>query len=753
MTTFCVYDGQDSISRTEYENTRMKSVLKPLEIKDPISAVTSERICELSEANAASKTCAHTVYIDGSCVGNGSNNAKAGIGLFWGDNHPWNISNALTQEHGEILTNNKAELRAAIRAVEIAREHNLDKLVINSDSKYVVLGITQWINQWLKNNWKNASGDKVKNKEDWTRLLSLVGDCDVEITWNHVPGHSGVAGNEEADSLAVQGANGISRGIKMSADLDIPSNNVGASSRTSSPVNTNNAESSIMGQTDREEQLKTPARSIDTGKRTPARSIGRNLSDTPIPGCINGFNTTQKRKKTVTDTEKGNVTLTSEEGKFFRIVTNIETVLENVLLEIHQTRQESFSFKQEVCSKLETLPMKQNVIEESISNLSKDFATNRDKTINQMEKTNKIVSEMDKSSCDRTAKEVKSGIVELQKDIHSRIEIIKNCTQTTDNSVKTLKRDLDMTSRAYSADIENLQSSNRDMQESISEVKRTVNRTKDTISDIERSMSVFSEPDGFTKINQTSKPNPKDGANSSSVITVDSVKTTDDQEITFASIASRNKTSGTMDSLSEENKQNEPIELDLGNIDEEITINKDISLTERNQVNRHTQNRPERANDEERIESYRKPLVCLIGDSISGQVAASYLGKATNSFVKKLRAPKIEDIVKHTNDVKGAKVVVIHSGINNLREKECTSTSVLTLKEAVLGLKEASPDSKFLISKAAPVGRRALEIERNIFNAEAEKSLTDTIDNNLSYIDHGNLANRGSIVKDLLPIR
>ena len=57
MTAFCVYDGQDSISRTEYENTRMKSVLKPLEIKNPISAVTSERICELSEANAASKTC------------------------------------------------------------------------------------------------------------------------------------------------------------------------------------------------------------------------------------------------------------------------------------------------------------------------------------------------------------------------------------------------------------------------------------------------------------------------------------------------------------------------------------------------------------------------------------------------------------------------------------------------------------------------------------------------------------------------
>ena len=124
MTTFCVYDGQDSISRSDYENTRMQTVLKPLEIKDPISAEISES--EVSEAKAGSKTCAHTVYIDGSCVGNGSNNAKAGIGLFWGDNHPWNISNALVQEDREILTNNRAELRAAIRAVEIAREHKLD---------------------------------------------------------------------------------------------------------------------------------------------------------------------------------------------------------------------------------------------------------------------------------------------------------------------------------------------------------------------------------------------------------------------------------------------------------------------------------------------------------------------------------------------------------------------------------------------------------------------------------------------------
>ena len=161
---FCVFDGQDMLSRTEYENSRMKSTLDTCEINDPISAQSSESSCEKSEAKRVSKPTVHTVYIDGSSVGNGSNKAKAGIGLFWGDNHPWNISNALAQEDGEMLTNNKAELRAAIRAVEIAREHRLDKLVINSDSKYVVLGITEWINQWQKNNWKTSSGDKVKKQ-------------------------------------------------------------------------------------------------------------------------------------------------------------------------------------------------------------------------------------------------------------------------------------------------------------------------------------------------------------------------------------------------------------------------------------------------------------------------------------------------------------------------------------------------------------------------------------------------------------
>ena len=64
-----------------------------------------------------------------------------------------------------------------------------------------------------KNNWKTSNGDKVKKQtnKNWTRLHSLVLECDIDITWTHVPGHSGIAGNEEADSLTVKRANGNSR--------------------------------------------------------------------------------------------------------------------------------------------------------------------------------------------------------------------------------------------------------------------------------------------------------------------------------------------------------------------------------------------------------------------------------------------------------------------------------------------------------------------------------------------------------------
>ena len=126
--------------------------------------------------------------------------------MFGGDGNPWNSSIALTAD--STPTNNKAELTAAIKAIQQASEYNLKELIINSDSKYVINGATKWVQKWMDNGWKTSSGDEVKNKEEWTELVNVIKSTNISITWKHVQAHSGIAGNEEADRLAMRAAKG-----------------------------------------------------------------------------------------------------------------------------------------------------------------------------------------------------------------------------------------------------------------------------------------------------------------------------------------------------------------------------------------------------------------------------------------------------------------------------------------------------------------------------------------------------------------
>ena len=95
-------------------------------------------------------------------------------------------------------TNNRMELMAAIKALE-----EIDKdyeITLYTDSNYVKDGITSWISNWKKNNWKTASKKDVKNKELWMRLDEAIKDKNISWVW--VKGHAGNAGNEQADYLA-----------------------------------------------------------------------------------------------------------------------------------------------------------------------------------------------------------------------------------------------------------------------------------------------------------------------------------------------------------------------------------------------------------------------------------------------------------------------------------------------------------------------------------------------------------------------
>ncbi|KAL3869080.1 hypothetical protein ACJMK2_041806 [Sinanodonta woodiana] len=140
-----------------------------------------------------------TVYTDGACENNGRCGATAGIGVYWGDDHPWNVSEPLLGRQ----TNNRAEIHAACRAVKIARQNGIKKLIVYTDSQFVINAMKGWVHKWQKNGWKLATGGPVINKEDFVELLQE--SQGIKIKWQHVRGHSGNPANEKADSLAVQG--------------------------------------------------------------------------------------------------------------------------------------------------------------------------------------------------------------------------------------------------------------------------------------------------------------------------------------------------------------------------------------------------------------------------------------------------------------------------------------------------------------------------------------------------------------------
>ena len=131
------------------------------------------------------------IYTDGACRGNPG---KGGWGalLKYGDKEK-------TLHGGESnSTNNRMELMAVIMALEAVNESF--KIVVTTDSKYVLQGATEWLSGWKQRGWKTAAKKPVLNVDLWQRLDKALKPRNIE--WKWVKGHSGHVGNERADSLA-----------------------------------------------------------------------------------------------------------------------------------------------------------------------------------------------------------------------------------------------------------------------------------------------------------------------------------------------------------------------------------------------------------------------------------------------------------------------------------------------------------------------------------------------------------------------
>ena len=98
-------------------------------------------------------------------------------------------------------TNNRMELLAVIEALKALKRPC--QVVVHTDSQYVQKGMTQWLANWKRRDWRTADKKPVKNADLWQELDELVGRH--EVTWKWVRGHAGDAGNEMADQLANMG--------------------------------------------------------------------------------------------------------------------------------------------------------------------------------------------------------------------------------------------------------------------------------------------------------------------------------------------------------------------------------------------------------------------------------------------------------------------------------------------------------------------------------------------------------------------
>ncbi|KAM3070497.1 hypothetical protein ACMFMG_010320 [Clarireedia jacksonii] len=166
----------------------------------PTSADTPETLFEMGE-RIVRRSNPHEIliYTDGASLGNGTAEAKAGCGFVCGSGFKCDFRLEEVGPTGEPhqQTSNRAELRAVIGALESRAWAGdswgqWDRIVIATDSSYVVSGITDWVHTWTTRGWVTSKGSPVKNQDLWERLLKQIAKLD-QIPLPFLGRSSGVA--------------------------------------------------------------------------------------------------------------------------------------------------------------------------------------------------------------------------------------------------------------------------------------------------------------------------------------------------------------------------------------------------------------------------------------------------------------------------------------------------------------------------------------------------------------------------------
>jgi ribonuclease HI len=142
----------------------------------------------------------YTVYADGSCIGNKKIDNCAGSYAFIVVQNEKIIKENVIKATN--TTNNRMELMAVISALEYLLPEKDTKIIIKTDSRYVVEN-WDYVQDWKKNNWRRTNNKPVLNADLWKRLEELHPRF-TNLCFQWIKGHGDNKYNQYVDRLARQ---------------------------------------------------------------------------------------------------------------------------------------------------------------------------------------------------------------------------------------------------------------------------------------------------------------------------------------------------------------------------------------------------------------------------------------------------------------------------------------------------------------------------------------------------------------------
>jgi len=164
------------------------------------------------------------VFTDGACVDESYSDARGGWAFVWNRENKGTIWGALEKKGPDGLvypaTKSRADLRAAAAALEYIAwwGRGWERVVIATDSDYVVDGATAWIKTWAARDWRTSGGTRVQNRDLWEQLSKKMGyaaNAGCEISFWRIPRKWNEVADRAARHAAVNGRRTTTYGYKL----------------------------------------------------------------------------------------------------------------------------------------------------------------------------------------------------------------------------------------------------------------------------------------------------------------------------------------------------------------------------------------------------------------------------------------------------------------------------------------------------------------------------------------------------------